>query len=65
MEELIFWLVVIVVVVGITIALVVYVILPLSVFLIAGITIAGAVSGAGVALYNFWQLLIEAHKTVK
>jgi hypothetical protein len=39
MEELIFWLVLIVIVVGITIALIVYVILPLSIFLLVGITL--------------------------
>ncbi len=61
MEELIGWLILIV----ITIVVVVYVILPLSVFLLIGITIVGTVSGAGVALYNFGQLVIESHKTVK
>ena len=61
MEELFLWLFII----AITIAIVVYVVLPLSIFLLIGIGIVGAVSGVGVALYNFGQLLIEAHKTVK
>jgi hypothetical protein len=65
MEELIFWLVIIVIVVGITIALIIYVILPLSIFLLVGIALAGTISGAGVALYNFGHVLVEAHKTVK
>jgi len=39
-------------------------VLPLSVFILLGIGIAGTVSGAGVALYNFYQVLVEAHKTL-
>lgn len=48
----------------IVIALVVYVILPISFFLLFGIVAAGAISGAGVAVKNFGELLVEAHKTV-
>lgn len=48
----------------IVIALVVYVILPISFFLLFGIAAAGAISGAAVAVKNFGELLIEAHKTV-
>ncbi len=64
MDEGCVWVIGILILVGITIAFIVYVVLPLSVFILLGIGIAGAVSGAGVALYNFYQVLIEAHKTV-
>ncbi len=64
MDEGCAWIIGILIVVGIAIALIVYVVLPLSVFILLGIGITGTVSGAGVALYNFYQLLIEAHKTV-
>lgn len=55
----------ILVVAAVTIAIVVYVVLPLSVFIFGAISIAGAVSGVGVALYNFQKVFIEAHKTVR
>jgi len=64
MEEGCAWAIGILILVGITIAFIVYVVLPLSVFILLGIGIAGTVSGAGVALYNFYQVLIEAHKTL-
>ncbi len=64
MEEGCAWAIGILILVGITIAFIVYVVLPLSVFVLLGIGIAGTVSGAGVALYNFYQVLIEAHKTL-
>ncbi len=64
MEEGCAWAIGILILAGITIAFIVYVVLPLSVFILLGIGIAGTVSGAGVALYNFYQVLIEAHKTL-
>ncbi len=64
MEEGCGWIIGILVLVGVIVALVVYVVLPLTMFIVLGIGIVGTVSGAGVALYNFYQLLIEAHKTV-
>ena len=64
MEEGCGWIIGILVLVGVTVALIVYVVLPLTMFIVLGIGIVGTVSGAGVALYNFYQLLIEAHKTV-
>ncbi len=64
MEEGCAWAIGILILVGITIAFIVYVVLPLSVFILLGIGIAGTVSGAGVALYNFYQVLVEAHKTL-
>jgi hypothetical protein len=52
-------------VIGITVILVVTVaIVKYSLPILLGVGIAGAVSGAGVALYNFYQVLIEAHKTI-
>lgn len=50
---------------AIVIALIVYVILPISVFILGGIALAGAVSGVGVAAKNFGEVVIEAHQTVK
>ena len=64
MDECLGWAIGIIVIVALAIAFIVYVVLPLSTFILLGIGIAGAVSGAGVALYNFYQVLIEAHKTV-
>lgn len=64
MEEGCGWVIGIIVVLAVGVAFVVYVVLPLSTFILLGIGIAGAVSGAGVALYNFYQVLIEAHKIV-
>jgi len=64
MEEGCGWIIGILVVVAVAIALIVYIVLPLSTFILLGIGIVGAVSGAGVAMYNFYQVLIEAHKNV-
>jgi hypothetical protein len=44
--------------------LIVFIIIPISVFVLIGIAVVGIISGAGVALYNFGVLLIEAHKTL-
>jgi hypothetical protein len=52
------------IVVALVIAFIVYVVLPLSIFLLVGITGVGALSGAGVAAKNFGEILVEAHKTV-
>ena len=49
---------------AIAIFLIVYVILPLSLFLLLGVAGVGVVSGAGVAAKNFGELVVEAHKTV-
>jgi len=49
---------------ALVIFLVVYVILPVSLFLLFGIAAVGTISGAGVAAKNFGELLVEAHKTV-
>lgn len=50
---------------AIVIALIVYVILPISLFILGGIALAGAVSGVGVAVKNFGEVVIEGHQTVK
>ena len=49
----------------IVIALVVYVFLPATLITLGAISGAGAISGVGVAGYNFQQVFIEAHKTVR
>ena len=49
---------------ALAIVLIFYVILPISLFLLIGIASAGTISGVGVAVKNFGELLIEAHKTV-
>lgn len=64
MEEGCFYIIAALVVIGICIALFIYVVLPISGFVLFGIGAAGAISGIGVALYNFQQLFIEAHKTI-
>lgn len=51
--------------IGIAIVLVIYVIIPLSLFLVVGIAGVGTISGAAVAVKNFGEVLIEAHKTIK
>ncbi len=55
----------IVIVAALVIAFVVYVVLPVSLFVLGGIGAAGAISGVGVACYNFEQVLVEAHKNVR
>lgn len=65
MEEGCVWLIGILVVVGIVIALIVYVILPLSLFIIGSITAAGTATGVYVAGKNFIELMIESHQRVK
>ncbi len=55
----------ILIVAAIAIFVFVYVILPISVFLLVGTALTGAVAGAGVAAYNFGNLVIEAHKKVR
>lgn len=55
----------ILIVVGIVIALVVYVVIPLSGLLLLSIAVAGMGSGAVIAARNFGQVLIEAHKNEK
>jgi hypothetical protein len=54
----------ILIVVALVLAFIVYVVLPLSIFLLVGLTAVGSVSGAGVAAKNFGEILVEAHKTV-
>ncbi len=54
-----------IVIAAIAIALIVYVVLPLSLFLLGSVVAAGTVSGVGVAGKNFYELLVEAHKTIK
>lgn len=44
---------------------VVYIILPVSTFILLGIGTVGATSGVGIALRNFQQLLVEAHRVEK
>jgi hypothetical protein len=53
-----------IVAVAIAIALIVYVVLPLSLFILGSIATAGVVSGAVVAVKNFGEVLLEAHKVV-
>jgi hypothetical protein len=53
------------IVAALIVAFVVYVVLPLSLFILGGIGLAGAISGVGVACYNFQQVLVEAHKNVR
>lgn len=60
MEDIIGFIVIAVIVV----AFMVYVVLPVSIFLLVGVTAVGVVSGIGVAAKNFGELLIEAHKSV-
>ncbi|HZS75899.1 MAG TPA: hypothetical protein VFA41_04745 [Ktedonobacteraceae bacterium] len=55
----------ILIVIAIAIALIVYVVLPLSIILLVGISSAGVVSGAAVAVKNFGELMVESHKTIK
>lgn len=50
---------------AIVLALIVYVILPISLVILGSIAIAGAVSGVGVAVKNFGEVIVEAHQTVK
>lgn len=52
----------IVIVLAIVFYLVIYVILPATIVILAGIGVAGATSGIGVAARNCQQLLVEAHK---
>ena len=54
-----------IVVIAIAIALIVYVVLPLSLILLGSIVAAGTISGIGVAGKNFYEVLIEAHNTIK
>lgn len=49
----------------IAIAAVIYVVLPASALTIIGISAVGLLSGAVVAVRNFSELLIEAHKNEK
>jgi hypothetical protein len=71
MEEGCAYLIGIVVVIGLLIAFIVYVVLPatglllgLSAVLLIVIAGVGVISGACVATYNFFSLLIESHKTL-
>jgi len=65
MDEGCFWLVGILVLIAIVIAVAVYVILPVTLFVIGGIALAGTASGVYVAGQNFVELMIESHKVVK
>ena len=58
----IFWLVLIVVVIGVALAAIVYVVLPVSGALVVGLTLVGVLWGAVIAVRNFSIVLIEAHK---
>ena len=48
--------------IAIALALVVYVVIPLSGFILLGIVGIGLCSGAVVAVRNFVEVLLEAHK---
>ena len=50
--------------VAIAIALIVSIILPLSLLILGSIAAVGIVSGAVVAVKNFGEVLVEAHKAV-
>jgi hypothetical protein len=52
----------IIIAVVIAIYALIYVILPVSIVILGGIGLVGAVSGVGVAVRNCQQLLVEAHK---
>lgn len=65
MDEGCGWLIAIIVVAAIVIGIIVYVILPVTLFIIGSIALAGAGSGVYVASKNFGEVLIEAHNTVK
>jgi hypothetical protein len=59
------WLVGIIIAAAIVIAVVVYIILPVTLITIGSIAVVGGGSGMCVATKNFGETLIEAHKTVK
>lgn len=65
MDEGCGWLIAFIVVAAIVIGIIVYVILPVTLFIIGSIALAGAGSGVYVASKNFGEVLIEAHNTVK
>ena len=52
-------------VIAVAIALIVYIILPLTVILLGSIAAAGTVSGVVVAVKNFGEVFVEAHKTIR
>ena len=52
-------------VIALAIALIVYVILPLTVILLGSIAAAGTISGVVVAVKNFSEVFVEAHKTIR
>ena len=56
------WLAIIIALVGAAIAVVIYVVLPVSGLLVVGLTLVGTIWGAFVAVRNFGAVLIEAHK---
>lgn len=45
--------------------IVVYLILPITLFVIGSVAVTGAVSGAVVAVKNFKEVLVEAHQTIR
>jgi hypothetical protein len=45
--------------------LIIYFVLPLTIFVIGGIGFAGAASGAGMAVYNFVKVFRRAHMEVR
>ena len=55
----------ILIVAAVSIAIVLFIVLPLSMFLLVGIGAVGLASGMVVALRSFRQLMIEAHKTIE
>lgn len=55
----------ILIIAAIAIAVIVYVILPLTVLVLGSVTIVGVVSGAVVAGKNFREVIIEAHQTIR
>lgn len=44
--------------------LIAYVVLPLTIFVIGGIGLAGAAAGTGMAAYNFVKVFRQAHREV-
>jgi len=45
--------------------LLIYLLLPLTIFVIGGIGFAGAAAGTGMAVYNFVKVFRQAHREVR
>lgn len=63
-EEAIFYLIIIAVVVAAIVAFI-GAVLSVGVFVLGAVALAGGVWGLFMAIYNFFAVLIEAHKKVK